>query len=280
MKRQHWIVIALLVSPRLALAQSAVEVISYNAGTTAAAGYNSLAAPLGASASTNGSNPFEGVISPFNPPYKTSDLLSIGETGHLTLRLSNYVLPQAGSREIGVFTNVGLADADYPNGQADAGPFTFGFDSALVEVSENGTTWASLGNVTFDIPANAYTDLTDPFSLTNGSAPADFQQPFAGSLSDFANKTYAGASPNILELLAGSAGGTWLDISAAGLAQVGFIRFTVPENLAANVSLELDAVSIAHGALGAPTVPEPATALLLAVALVGKVLLNRRARVC
>ena len=280
MKRQLWTAIALLVAPQLALAQHAVEVVSHDFGTTAAAGYNNLAAPLGAPANTNGSNPFEGVISPFNPPYKSTDILSIGETGHLTLRLSNYVIPQVGSREIGVFTNVGLADADYPNGQADAGPFTFGVDSALVEVSENGTSWASLGSVTFDIPANAYTDLTDPFSLTNGSAPSDSQKPFAGSLSDFANKTYAGASPNILELLDGSAGGTWLDISAVGLAQVGFIRFTVPENLAANVSLELDAVSIARGALGAPTVPEPATALLLAVALVGKVLLNRRAPVC
>ncbi|MEX2091451.1 MAG: hypothetical protein WD971_02180 [Pirellulales bacterium] len=271
MKRQLWTVIALLVSPQLALAQSAVEAISYNAGTTAVPGYNDLAAPLGAPANTNGSNPFEGVVSPFNPPYKANDLLSVGENGHLTLRLSNYVLPQALSREIGVFTNVGLADADYPNGQADAGPFTFGVDSALVEVSENGTSWASLGSVTFDIPANAYTDLTNPFSLTNGSEPADFQQPFTGSLSDFANKTYAGASPNILELLDGSAGGTWLDISAAGLAQVGFIRFTVPENLAANVSLELDAVSIARDAIGAPTVPEPVTAVLLGTALLGLV---------
>ncbi len=280
MKRQLWTVIALLVSPQLALAQSAVEVVSYNAGTTAAAGYNQLVAPLDAPTNTNGGNPFEGVISPFNPPYKTNDILSIGETGHLTLRLSNYVLPLVGSREIGVFTNVGLADADYPNGQADVGPFTFGVDSALVEVSENGTIWASLGSVTFDIPANAYTDLTNPFSLANGSAPADFQQPFAGSLSDFANKTYAGASPNILELLDGSAGGTWLDISAAGLAQVGYIRFTVPENLATNVSLELDAVSIARAALGAPTVPEPATALLLATALVGWVSQRRRASAC
>ena len=223
---------------------------------------------------------FGGVISPFNPPYQTNDIVSIGENGHLTLRLSNYAIPQAGSREIGVFTNAGLADFDYPNGKADGGPFTFGVDSALVEVSENGTSWVSLGNVTFDIPANAYTDLTDPFSLTNGSVPADSQQPFAGSLSDFANKTYAGASPNIRELLDGSAGGTWLDISAAGLAQVGFIRFTMPESLAAIVSLELDAVSIAHDAIGAPTVPEPATAMLLVAALVGFVVKQRGLRTC
>ena len=229
--------LGLLFVSRTALAQHAIEVVSFDPGTTAAAGFNQLAAVLGPPAKTNGANPFEGVVSPFNPPYKTGDILSIGETGHLTLRLSNYVVPQSGGPEIGVFTNVGLLDSDYPNGKAGdvLGPDdnTFGIDGALVEVSEDGTTWASLGSVLFDIPSNAFTDLADPFSLASGSAPADVQKPFVGSLTDFAGKTYAGTSPNTLDLLDGSAGGTWLDVSSSGLAQVGFIRFTVPENLAA-----------------------------------------------
>jgi len=78
-------------------------------------------------------------------------------------------------------------------------------------------------------------------------------------------------------VLNGSAGGTWLDISTTGLAQVGFIRFTVPENALSRISLEVDAVSIAGGALGAPTVPEPGTlALALASMAMGFVRIGRR----
>jgi PEP-CTERM motif len=271
-------VLSLLMVSSIAQAQNAVQVISYDRGTTAAAGFNQLASVLGPPAKTNGANPFEGVVSPFNPPYKTGDLLSIGETGQLTLRLSNYVVPQSAGPEIGVFTNVGFADDHYPSGALDGPPFTFGVDSALVEVSENGALWASLGNVTFDIPTNAYTDLTEPFSLTDGSVPADTQKPFTGSLADFSAKSYAGASPNMLELLDGSAGGTWLDISSTGLTQVGYIRFTVSENLLDRVSLEVDAVSIASGAMGAPTVPEPATLALVGVATLGLAMDLRRRR--
>jgi hypothetical protein len=262
MKRQLCTIVAMLIGPQLAIAQYAVAVISYDPGTTAAAGFNNLAAPLGAPANTNGGNLFEGVISPFNPPYKTNDILSIGELGQITLRLSNYAIPQAGAPEIGVFTHVGLADVDYPNGQADGAPFTFGVDIAYVDVSEDGTNWVSLGGMTFDIPTNAYSDLTDPYRLANGNVRGDAQQPFTGHLGEFADRTYAGASPNILELLDGSAGGKWLDISSTGLAQVGFIRFSLPELFAVDENFELDAVSVSHAALGAATVPEPATIIL------------------
>ena len=175
MKRPLTTTLLLLAATQSASAQYAVQVISYDAGTTAAAGYDHATAPLGPPANTNGPDLFQGVISPFNPPYQSNDIISVGELGHLTLRLSNYAIPQAGVPEIGVFTHVGLADNDYPNGLADGGPTAFSIDSALVEVSENGTSWASLGNVTFDIPTNAYTDVADPFSLTNGDMLADAQ---------------------------------------------------------------------------------------------------------
>src|SRR4029079_14688661 len=138
-----------------------------------------------------------------------------------TLRLSNYAIPQAAGPEIGVLSNVGLIDIDYPNGKAGSPAGTFGFDSATVDVSENGTSWVTLGNIAFDIPANGYTDQTDPFAAAPGSALADFQQPFIGSLASFSGLPYSHATnPDILDLLAGSGGGKWLDISATGLAKV------------------------------------------------------------
>jgi hypothetical protein len=141
-------------------------------------------------------------------------------------------------------------------------------DSAQVEVSENGRAWTSLGTFAFDIPTNGYTDLADPFSAVPGSVPSDFQQPFAGVLSSFDGLKYSHPTePDMLDLLAGSGGGKWLDISASGLSQVGFIRFSVPDDMTAmNFNFELDAVSIAHAALGAATVPEPAAIILVFVA--------------
>jgi hypothetical protein len=130
-----------------------------------------------------------------------------------------------------------------------------------------------LGEFAFDIPTNGYTDLSDPFSAVSGGVESDFQQPFVGSLASFDGLAYSHPSEfDMLELLAGSGGGTWLDISASGLAQVGYVRFSVPDDMtAANFKFELDAVSISHMALGRP-VPEPATAvaaITLALGLIG-----------
>ena len=230
-----------------AAAQYAAGVVSYNAGATPAAGFTTPSTALGSPERFTGEGSFPGVVSPFNPPFLTSEIVSVGEGGQLTLRLSHYAIPQAGGPEIGVFENVGLIDINFPNGVAGSPAATFGIDSALVDVSANGTNWVSLGNIAFDIPANGYTDVTDPFASTAGSVPSDFQKPFTGNLSSFNGLRYFDAgSPDILDLLAGSGGGKWLDISGTGLSQVGFIRFSVADDLNATsrLNFELDAVSI------------------------------------
>jgi hypothetical protein len=191
--------------------------------------------------------------------------------------LSHYALPLLGAPEIGVFTHVGLSDTSFPNGVAGTSDQAFGIDSANVEVSEDGSAWFSLGNQTFDIPTNAYTDLTDPFAAAAGSVLSDFQQPFTLPLTSFDGLPYTNAGgPDIIELLAGSGGGNWLDISASGLAKVGFIRFSVPDS-GATVNFELDGVSVSLAAVGDRTVPEPATLALVAsaVAMLG---MRRRSR--
>jgi hypothetical protein len=157
----------------------------------------------------------------------------------------------------------------FPTGLAGTPAATFGRpESSIVDVSADGTSWVSLGSVTFDVPTNGYTDLTDPFSGAAGNAMSDFQQPFAGSLNSFDGLRYSDASsPDMLELLAGSGGGKWVDISGTGLAQVGFLRFSVADDLSdtSRLNLELDAVSIAHAAMGQRVVPETETIKLLIV---------------
>ncbi len=224
--------VLLLVGQMPAMAQYAAEVVSYNPGTTPASGLTTASAALGEPERFTGEGSFPGVVSPFNPPFLPNEIVSVGETGQITLRLSNYAIPQpSGPPEIGVFESVGIADEDYPNGKAGSPAFAFGPDSAVVEVSPDGTSWISLGKLFFNIPANGYTDLSDPFSGVPGSTPSDFQQPFVGSLSDFNGLSYSHPTNfDMLDLLAGSGGGTWIDISSTGLAKVGYIRFSVPDD--------------------------------------------------
>jgi len=243
-------------------AQYAASVVSYNAGATPVSGFTMPSAAIGEPERFTGEGAFPGVVSPFNPPFLANEIVSVGEGGHITLRLSHYAIPQESGPEIGVFENIGLVDVNFPSGEAGSPAGTFGpLDSAVVDVSADGFDWVSLGCMTFDVPTNGYTDLTNPFAVAPSSVPSDFQQPFVGSLSSFDGLPYFDASgPDMLELLAGSGGGTWLDISGTGLAQVGFIRFSVAEDFDANsrLNFELDAVSIAHGAVGTLVVPEPA----------------------
>jgi hypothetical protein len=259
-----------------AAAQYGAEVVSYDAGTTPVSGYTNPSTAIGEPERFTGEGVFPSIVTPFSPPFLTSEIVSIGESGHITIKLSHFAIPQTGL-EIGVFENAGL-EMDFANGTATDPVSTFGQDSAFVEVSSNGMNWRSLGTVLFNRPTNGYTDLTDPFSSTPGSALADFQQPFEADLSEFAGLPYSDPSGNdVLEVLAGSGGGTWLDISSAGLTRVGYIRFSVVDDLNAGIgqNFELDAVSIAHGAVGS-SVPEPAS--WTGAALIAALMMRSRRR--
>jgi hypothetical protein len=251
----------LLGTSSSALAQYGAEVVSYDAGTTPAVGFANPAAAIGEPERFTGEGVFPGIVSPFSPPFLASEIVSVGEGGHITIKLSHFAVANAGL-EIGVFENVGL-QMDFANGTATNPISTFGEDIAFVEVSANGVDWRSVAPtaILFNRPTNGYTDLSDPFSSVPGSALSDFQQPFVADLSEFAGLPYSDPSgDDLLDVLAGSGGGTWLDISSTGLRRVGYIRFSVPNDFDPNVgqNFELDAVSIAHGAVGSP-VPEPAT---------------------
>ena len=126
--------------------QYAAEAVSYDAGSSPTPGFVNSAAAIGSPEHFSGEGGlYPSVVSPFSPPFLSSEVVSIGEGGQLTLRLSHYALPQAGVPEIGVFTTVGLIDDNYPNGYPGMTAGTFlPIDHAVVEVSENGTLWAKL----------------------------------------------------------------------------------------------------------------------------------------
>ena len=224
---------------------------------------------------------YQSVLSPFNPAWETSQLTRIGQGGHLTVQLSHYALPTAGL-QLGVFVNVGLIDAGgwlSPTGQASNPAATFNAveDSIVIEVSQDGLNFIALNNanpIVMNLPTNYYNNA-GPYDVDPPANPedADFAKTFNATLSDFDGLTWT----QILDLLDGSAGGNWLDFSDTGLSQVGYVRFSLPENHPdTNADFELLALAVAHDALGSP-VPEPGSAALLA-AMLGAAALRRRRR--
>jgi len=249
----------------------ASRVLSYTPGTASALWQNPSAA-LGPASAVTGENPaasnyfgFPNILSPFSPAYQGDEIVQIGEGGQLTLQLSNFALVGAG-KELGIFTNVGLIDTDYPNGVNTNPAMHFGGGSANVSVSADNINWASLGSKTFTMPSflfpNAGPYLTSPPpSVQTGN----FGLPMPSPFSCFDGKGWMAMqdcfliSPNVW-----SAGGDWIDLASSGLSQVGYIRFEIPSdgNPDTDLRLAIDTVAVNNAAVGA-AVPEPASLLVL-----------------
>ncbi|MHA3771095.1 PEP-CTERM sorting domain-containing protein [Verrucomicrobiota bacterium sgz303538] len=253
---------AVAVAHTSTAAYFADQVLSYTPGSGVTS-LNQAQAALGAPSPIVGAGSgFDSVYSPFNPHYEASDIVAIGAGGQLTLQLSHFVTIDRtpGVFEIGVWENVFFSGLDWPSGGGKTGnPVNVtGADSAVVEVSQDGVNWYSLNGgapILFTLPGNYYTNA-GPFDSAAPASPqlADFGKPFTGSLSDFDNKSYS----EILTVLNGSAGGTWLNLDSAPLQQVGFVRFS---GVAAGQNLEVDAVAI-NTSLAGSAVPEPSAGVL------------------
>jgi hypothetical protein len=263
-------------------ASYASRVVSYTPGTASSLWQNPAAA-LGPASAVTGENPaasnyfgFPNILSPFSPAYQGDEIVQIGEGGQLTLQLSNYALVGAG-KELGIYTNIGLIDADYPNGTNTLPASSFGGGSAQVSVSADNINWVSLGSKSFTMPSlmfpNANPYLTSPPA---GGQTADFGLPMPSPFSCFDGHDWTKTQNCFLvSSNTWSAGGDWLDLSASGLLQVGYIRFEIPSDANPNTDLRLaiDTVAINNAAVGAP-VPEPAS--LLVLSMIGLAFWRRR----
>ncbi len=247
------------MAPDVFGAVSASAVVNYQPGS-APSNFQNSGAALGEPAGDTGF----GALTPFNPPFQSSDIVIIGAGGSLTLQLSAPVFAGSGP-ELGVFVNNGIIDvSDTGTGIAGNPAATFSaFPQANVSVSFDGLLFVPIGTgpTVFDKPTNVYTDTQiSNYFAPLGTMKADVAKPFLGDLSDFDGLDYA----QMLTLLDDSAGGTWLDVSATGLPVVRFVRFDVPEG--ASSRMVVDAVT---------AIPEPGalSALLL---VVGATCLRRR----
>jgi len=224
---------------------TAAEVVEYHAGAGVLADLTDPGAALTLPSMSTGPDWWDGNFSPFNPHYRAGEIVQVGHGGQLTLRLERFVRVVPGQRHLGVWENIMLVAAS--GGLVGQPPGLFGADSAVVEVSANGTDFVSIGVVTFDMFGNYWADSAGPYSQSGGTMPADFGRPFTGDPAALGGATYA----RVLEFLEGTAGGTWIDLSPSGLERVGWVRFS---GVGEGLTLEIDAVTINTALAGEPTV--------------------------
>lgn len=262
-------------------AEFASRVVSYNP-TGAQTGFQNASAAVGRPQAFTADNPVDPffpatIISPFNPPFQPDEIVSVGEGGQITLELSRFARNVAGP-ELGIFSNVGLADVAYPNGTNSNPASTFGAQRPVtVEVSRNGVDFVTVSSaVTLEQPVLYYANA-GPYAETTPANPiaADFGIPFGGTLSSFGGKNFAETVALFNTANGYSAGGTWIDFSSTGLDEIAYVRLSLPDNGDSVVDrFNIDAVSVANGAVGA-AVPEPGS---LALGVVCVAMLSRRRR--
>jgi len=238
---------------------TAVEVVDYTAGTGVSASLENPSAALGLPNPTvpgafghPASN-----YNPFTPHWDGNNIVQIGFGGQITLRLERFVAVTPSLLELGVWENVFLAQGTGPAGTAGNPAAVAGADSSEVFVSDDGVSFISVGMITFNWFGNYWADSPGPAS-TGGTSIADFGAPFTGQLSGFNGLGYA----DVLAQLGGTAGGTWIDLDASGLARVGWVRFS---GVASGYTLELDGLAINTSLAETSTIPEPSTILLFGV---------------
>jgi uncharacterized protein (TIGR03382 family) len=243
----------------------AMQVVSYSAGTGVDPAYTNPSAALGEPTRFTGVGVYPGAVTPFNPPWMPDDIVSIGPGGQLTVQFARQVVNDPLNPfgiDFIIFGNAGYVDVEFPNGIA--GPM-FGVGGGLVEVSANGSDWTVVPGVAADsaFPTLGYADLSDPYSTSPGFLLTDFTRPVDPSFLA-AGKSFA----QIVAAYAGSGGGTGVDIGAAGLQSISFVRISNPAGAMANV--DIDALAI--------VTPIPGPGSLAALGLAGAALIHRRRR--
>ena len=241
------------------VAQFASSVVSYNSGVGFQAGYTIPSSALGEpSRVTPGM--YGGPVDPFNAAYLSSQVVSLGTGGSLTVRFATPILnnpANAFGRDFNIFGNAGFVITneydfnvyDWVSTPATDGSL-YGADaiSARISVSSDGVNFYTLN------PALA--PLVDALFPTDGIGNFGLSVNPSLNGASFAGKTLA----DIRSLYNGSGGGASYDIS---WAQDGFgqsvsllsIEFVRVEVLAGNAEID-----------GLVAVPEPTS---LSLAMIG-----------
>jgi hypothetical protein len=219
-----------------------VTVVSYDPGSNAAPRFLDPQNALGTPSQVN---PFGEPTDPFNPPYGTNQIVSIGTGGHLAVRFHQPILNHPhnlGGLDFTIFGNAGfiitnefdLTTFDWIGTPAtDGALFGEGTGAMAVSVSRDGKDF-------FILDPRSMPRI-DSFPPTDGAGDPGIPVPAGLSPSDF-----AGATLEVMRTLyAGSAGGASFDLENAldldgrpvFLPEIRYIRIDVLEGRA-----EVDAI--------------------------------------
>jgi hypothetical protein len=230
--------------PLITQAQFATGVISYNPGTGFSPNYTNSSAALGGPASGSG-------ITPFAPPFSTSQIVSIGAGGSLTLQFSAPILNNPADPygiDMMIFGNSFFVVSSGSGSTAiTSGAIFTSTVSTRVEVSADGSTWFTLDSgLAPNVGTYFPTDGTgNPFVPVNPALTS----------ADFNGLNLSG----IHSLYGGSAGGAGFDLSWArdgngnrvDLQSASFLRIDVLSG-----RTQIDAISV---------VPEPGLSMIAGV---------------
>lgn len=218
----------------------ATSVISYTAGTGAAAGHRNPASALGEPSRMTGSAGSVETVTPFQPPYLPSQIVSIGAGGSLVLELGTPAIDDAGHAhgiDLIVFGNAFFTDMAYPSGS----PGLCAGEGGLVDVSDDGADWRTVPGVSVDgpMPLMGWIDA-GPYDSVPGTVPTDFLRAVDPALTadDLVGMEYA----DVVVAYDGSAGGAGIDLASVGLTHARYVRFRHP--VGATGSPEIDAVAV------------------------------------
>lgn len=243
-------------APTVASAQFADSVVAYLSGAGFQPGFTTPEAALGEpSRVTPGT--FGGPVDPFNPPYLSSQLVSLGAGGSLTVQFNSPILNRPDhpfGLDFNIFGNTGfiITNAFDPDTATWIGtPATdgslFGSDATATRVS------VSADGVSFFELNPSLVPKVDGLFPADGTG--DFSQPVNPALDA---GSFAGVDlASIRALYDGSGGGSGFDISWArdgngdsvSLTSISFVRVDV---LGGNAEID-----------GFAVVPEPASASIL-----------------
>ena len=236
----HFLVpaLALVSTPIFGDSPFAVDVVHFDPGVGGISGYDDPESALGGPTRTTGGSLFPAAVTPFQPAWLASEVVSLGIGGTIELAFDHLVLDDPNNPfgiDLLIFGNAFCTDINAPWGVA-GGIYEEG---GQIEVSLDGLEWVLIPDAMADgaFPTLGWQD-TEPYSEAAGRIPTDFTKPV--NPNRHPNGLIGLDFDAILETYDGAGGGVGIDLASVGLAAIRFVRIT---NTGVDSTPEIDAIA-------------------------------------